>query len=242
MLMCQIVLAQNNTMFFLQLSGNPLSHRAMECIREGLGDRCLAICLAGCFFITNMFASLKYLIEGLSRSPNCTGLVLGGNFITAEHKYYLVLLMKYLRMLNLRNNDLRGAMPLLCAALSHSSVEHLDVSNCCLRDEDLDHLAKVFYNNTKIKTLLIGNNCFSSDTFTIFLSVLCNSSSSVHCLEYRKPLTETQIRILDEINFKRKKYGQKSMYVGILGEADEYNKEWIKNFFLPPNSEKRSNT
>ena len=231
MLMCQIVLAQGNIMCSLQLGAKPLSHRALECIREGLGDRCLVIWLTGCFppLIVNLFASLKYLIEGLSRSPNCTGIVLERSFITVEHKYYLVLLMKYLKTLSLRDNDLRGAMPLLSAALSHSSVEIFDVSNCCLRDEDLDHLAKVFGNNTKMKWLGISDNCFSSDIFTNFLSVLYNSSSSIDILEYRKPLTETQKRILDEINIEREKNRQEHMYVGIPDDAEEYIKEWRKN-------------
>ena len=243
MLMCQMIWGQNNTMFNIELNFNPLSHRALECIREGLGDRCLHIQLTGCFhpLISNMFTSLKYLIEGISRSPNCIGIVLGSNYITAEHKYYLVLLIKCLKELLLCNNDLRGAMPLLCAALSHSSVEHLDVSNCCLGDEDLDHLAKVFYNNTRIKCLCISDNCFSSDTFTNFLSVFRNSSSLVF-LHYRKQLTETQRRILDEINDKRTKYRQQCMYVGSLDYVDKYTEEWMKNVFLPPNGQKGSNT
>lgn len=234
---------RNNTTLNLTFNTNPISHRALECIRGGLGKRKLRIHFTSCWNPqmtrhSNLFTALKYLIEGLSRSSACIGISLGDDRITAKHKYYLVLLIlcsKSLKSLTLAQNDLRGAMLLLGTAVNHSSLDFLEVSECCLGNQDLIHLGETLKNNTKVKFLHIRENYFSSDIFTKFLTVLCDSNSLVCNLEYHRPLTEAQRRILAEINYKRWISQQPPIVVKQRNDIVQCSYEWMKNMMsLPP--------
>jgi len=81
-------------------------------------------------------------------------------------------------------------MLLLGTAINHSNMDYLDVSECRLANQDLIHLGKALKSNTKVRFLHIRENYFSSDTFTKFLTVLCDSNTPV-CNLQTQQLSDT---------------------------------------------------
>ena len=87
--------------------------------------------------------ALKYLIEGVAKSPAFIGLQLVNCSITSEHKYYLLLLMTVSRSLEsfiLSNSNISGAISVLSAGLINSEILQLILQSCSL-NKDLSELA-----------------------------------------------------------------------------------------------------
>jgi len=113
---------QHNPCILICVPSNPIIHKGFEFLREGLGNRKLSLLVNGCLESilhpnthVNIFKALAILIECLSRSQSNNGLGILHNEITAEHKFYLLLLIlcsKSLESLRLNFNNLRGCMPL----------------------------------------------------------------------------------------------------------------------------------
>ena len=203
---------QYNPCITIILDENPITHKGFEFLREGLGSRRLTLSVGGCLHSrchphthVNIFKALANLIECVSRtfSPEF-GLVISSNEITAEHKFYLLLLILYsksLKSLHLNVNNLRGCMPLLAPALNHSNLRRLGLAGCYLDDNDVICLGKAFQKNLTLRFLNILENKISPHAFSEFLLAIQNSAIS-H-LYYDGHITVAHIVMLNAINNNR---------------------------------------
>ena len=214
----------------LSITTNPITHRALECMRYGLG------CITEFNFGTpllpgfNVFLALKYLAEGISRSSHFILLSMY-YIITIKHMYHLLLLMissKSLRRLFLANNDLRGAIPILSVGLKYNkNIESLSLYNCSLKDKDLHELGNALYHcNTTLKILIIDRNNFTSEAFTAFLKAIRDSKSDLRTLHYDGELNMAQQEVVDEIQLWRKANRMPRLKMGPL--AATFFKEMLK--------------
>ena len=92
----------------------------------------------------NVYLALKYLIEGVAKSPGSRCLQLANWSITSEHKYYLLLLMTVRRSLtstHLSHSNISGTISVLSVGLINSEIFELTLHNCSLNDTDLSELA-----------------------------------------------------------------------------------------------------
>ena len=197
----------------LYIAHNHITHRALECIRGGLGN-IKSIAIGGSSQPGfNPFLALKYLTEGLNRSPCFKNLSLFSNF-TSDHKYHLLVLImscKSLQMLQFFSCNLSGAIPVLAAGLKYRRISKLFMDNCSLNDEDLCELGEVLHHccNT-LFVLEITSNTFSSEALTQFLKAIRNSRCQLHSLycDQLQTLNATQQSIVDDIQDQRSKTRQ----------------------------------
>ena len=181
-----------NPEIILTLNSNPLTHNGIKSIKEGLGNRRFKLHISGCMHrsihgtdrcLVNIRKALKYLTECLYRSPGCSGVSLGCNDITTEHKYYLLLLMRFKNSMNdcinLNGSNLRGAMSLLGPALNYSNIVVLLVSYCNLDDEDIKNLGKALRSNQSMKQLAINGNNVSKQAIEIFFNDIQDSAITI---------------------------------------------------------------
>ena len=205
----------------LFMTENLITHRALECIRGGLGNiKDLAI--GGSSHPGfNPFLALKYLAEGLNRSPCFEHLSLVSNF-TSEHKYHLLVLImscKSLQMLQFSSCNLSGAIPVLSVALKYRRIVNLTMWNCSLNDEDLCELGKMLYHcRDTLHLILIHDffkNPFSSEALTQFLEAIRDSRCLLHslyCNQYHT-LNTTQQNIVDDIQYWRTTHQMKQLSI-----------------------------
>ena len=203
---------QYNPYIWIHLDDNPITHKGFEFLRAGLGSRRLALGVNGCLSSSshphthvNIFKALANLIECVSRtfSPDF-GLLISNNEITAEHKFYLLLLIlcgKSLEILQLGWNNLRGCMPLLAPALNYSNLRILDLSYCYLDDNDVICLGRAFQKNLTLTSLYIHGNKISAHAFSEFLLAIQNSAISD--LFYNGHITEAHTVMLSAISNNR---------------------------------------
>ena len=193
--------------YCLNIVHNPITHRALECIRGGLGG-IKHILIGGSHHPGfNPFLALKYLAEGLNRSPHIKRLTLFSSF-TSEHKYHLlvsIMSCKSLQVLTLLSCNLSGAIPVLAAALKKRIVA-LFMIDCSFSDDDLCELGKVLYHcRYSLFVLDITDNTFSSKALTEFLEAIRNSRcllSNLKC-DQLQTLNATQQSIVDDIQYWR---------------------------------------
>ena len=204
----------------LDIANNPITHRALECMRYGLGR------IVGFHFNTpllpdftiNVFLALKYLAEGVSRSQCFIFLTVGGS-ITTKHMYHLLLLMissKSLQVLFLLHNDLRGAIPILSAGLKYNkNIKSLSLMDSSLQDRDLHELGNALYHcNMTLQALSISRNNFTSEAVTAFLKAIRDSKSELLILECDGELNTAQQEVVDEIQLWRKANGKPPLKIG----------------------------
>ena len=190
----------------LAISNNPITHRALECMRYGLGS--ISRLGFGGHPGFNVFLALKYLAEGASRSQRLVFLAFRNIVSTVRHVYHLLLLIissKSLRTLLLPYNDFRGAIPILSAGLKN--LVSLGLRNCSLEDRDLHELGKALSDcNTMLLRLGIEMNNFTTDALTAFLKAIRDSKSEL-CLQIldcdRKLRNTAQQEVVCEINLRR---------------------------------------
>ena len=210
MLIHQIILSRTNSEIVLTLNSNPLSHNGMKVIRKGLGCRKLQLHIGSCWnqhnIHVNVQKALKYIIEGISRSPKCYMLSLGENTITTEHKYYLYILIRFLKTMEcliLKGNNLNGTMTLLGHALNHSKIRALTLSNCNLDDEDIINLSKALRQNRTLLYLGIYGNRVSSHIFVNFVRTI--QHSAITTLDYDGHIIDNEQfkELVTDINRRR---------------------------------------
>ena len=204
---------QYNPRIRIYLAGNPLTHNAFKCLREGLGNRRIHLNLTDCLSSKvhqkthvniHIVKSLKYLIEGFVRSSGCMQLAIGANEITPEHKFHLLLLMKFsksLESLELSGNYLRGTMPLLAPALNNCNLKELFLLRCYLDDNDVIYLGRALQSNCTLYKLCIFDNYVSPHTFSEFL--LAVQYSALTILYYNGPISVAHMVMLIAINDNR---------------------------------------
>ena len=201
-----------NPYIFIVLDANPITHKGFEFLREGLGSRRLTLSVNNCLRSSshphthvNIFKALANLIECVSRTfSHEFGLLISSNEITAEHKFYLLLLIlcsKSLKSLHLNGNNLRGCMPLLAPALNHSNLRELALAHCYLDDNDVICLGKAFQKNLTLRLLYIFDNKISPHAFSEFLFAIQNSAISI--LSYNGHITVAHRVMLNAINNNR---------------------------------------
>ena len=158
----------------------------------------------------NVYLALKYLIEGVAKSPGFRCLQLTNCSITSEHKYYLLLLMTVSRSFTrfrLSHSNISGAIPVLFAGLINSEILELSLQSCSLNDKDLSKLGvAVTHPDCKLTVLALSKNNFSPIEFTKFLRTLFNSQLRV--VVYDKKLNTAQENILYAINQPRNIVGK----------------------------------
>ena len=203
----------------LSITTNPITHRALKCMRYGLGH--ITSLNFGTLLLPgfNVFLALKYLTEGINRSPHFTFLSMH-NIITIKHIYHLLLLMissKSLRRLFLANNDLRGAIPILSVGLKYNKIiDCLSFYDCSLEDKDLHELGNALYHGNTLKIIIIEMNNFTSEAFTAFLKAIRDSKSELRTLRYEVELNTAQQEVVDEIQLWRKVNGKPHLKIGPL--------------------------
>ena len=227
MLMHQIIsnkASEYNPRIIFDFTANPLTHNGIKFIKEGLGDRNVQLCIDHCMSrdihgietYVNVRKVLKYMTECLYRSPGCSGVTLGLNEITTEHKYYLLLLMrysKYVKVISLTINNLRGTMSLLGPALNYSNIVTWSLSYCNLDDEDIIYLGKALRSNQKLQQLTIGDNNVSKHTIFIFIENIQHSAITIlHCDRDVIDTTEFHLLLLD-VNTKRMESNREPLVV-----------------------------
>ena len=189
----------------------------------------------------NVRKLLKYMTECLIRSPGCVGVGLAGNKITTEHKYYLLLLIrysKYVTFIGLMGNNLRGTMSLLGPALNYSNIDTLLLSHCNLDDEDIIYLGKALRSNQKLQQLAIGDNNVSKYTIFKFIENIQHSAITLlHCDRDVIDTTEFHLLLLD-VNTKRMESNREPLVVRpSLSKTDEIVqcRQWYETMAsLPP--------
>ena len=252
MLMHQIIsnkASEYNPAIHFDFTANPLTHNGIEFIKGGLGDRSVQLDIDFCMsrfmhgIVTchvNGRKLLKYMTECLIRSPGCVGVGLAGNDITTEHKYYLLLLIricKYINiMISLRGNNLRGTMSLLGPALNYSNTVGLSLSRCNLDDGDIVYLGKALRSNQKMRRLAIEGNNVSKHTIFKFIENIGHSAITILlCDRSVIDTTEFHLLLLD-INRKRMGSNREPLVVRpSLSETDNQYHQWYQTMSsLPP--------
>ena len=196
-----------------------ITHRALECIRGGLGGIKWLSIGGSCHPSFNPFLALKYLTEGLSRSLYLRNLQLVSNFTTEQKYHLLVLIMscKSLHNLSFSSCNLSGAIPVLAAALKYRGIDSLRFDHCSLNNEDLYELREIlYYCRDTLSFLDITGNLFSSEALTDFLKAVRDSRcllDFLYCEEY-KILNATQQSIVDGIQLWRTTHQKPKLYVG----------------------------
>ena len=190
----------------------------------------------------NVRKLLKYMTECLNRSPGCVGVALAVNDITTDHKYYLLLLIRFCKymnvMINLMGNNLRGTMSLLGPALNYSNTVALFLSRCNLDDGDIIYLGKALRSNQKLQELAIGDNNVSKHTILKFIENIGHSAITLlHC--DRSVIDTTELRdLLLAINTKRMGSNREPLVVRpSLSKTDKIVKyrQWYQTMSsLPP--------
>ena len=202
---------------FLNSISNSITHRALECIRYGFG-RITGFQFGGFLHPDfNVFLALKYLAEGVSKSPHLFVLSVD-RIITAKHKYHLLLLMtlrKSIRILLLSGN-LRGAIPILSVGLKYNKhLAFLNLMYCSLKDKDLYELGNALYHcNTTLQVLDITRNNFTSEALTTFLKAIRDSKSELEILRCDGKLNTAQQEVVDEIQLWRKMNRKPPLEIG----------------------------
>ena len=188
--------------------------RELKYIRKGFG-KIATFCMSYSCSRFDAHLALKYLIEGVAKSPAFTDLQLINCSITSEHKYYLMLLMtvsRSLKMLSLSNSNISGTISVLSAGLINSEILQLILRSCALNDKDLSELAvAISHPDCKLTYLSIRGNNFSPNKFSAFLNILF--SSRLEILIYDKKLNIAQENILCSINQHRIAIGKPPLEV-----------------------------
>ena len=251
MLMHQIIsnkTSECNPRIGLEFSINPLTHNGVKFIKEGLGDRNVELHIGHCMnrvmhgietCHVNVRKVLKYMTECLYRSTGSSSVTLGLNEITTEHKYYLLLLMrfcKYVQLLNLSGNNLRGTMSLLGPALNYSNIVALYLSDCNLDDEDIIYLGKALRYNQKVHGLVIGANNFSKHAiFKFFKNIQHSAITIVDCPDRSVIDTTEFCVILSDINRKRKESNKEPLVIQPSTDESVQYRQWHQTMSsLPP--------
>ena len=232
MLMHQIIsnkTSKYNPEIIFDFNANPLTHNGMKFIKEGLGDRNVQLHMSrakhgvetmSCYLYVRKV--LKYMTECLYRSPGSKGVGLGWNDITTEHKYYLFLLMRFsknVEVINLEGNNLRGTMSLLGPALNYSNTNLLYLSCCNLDDEDINYLGKALRSNQKIHKLAIEGNNASKHAIIKFVTDIQHSAITIVDCD-TIDTTEFHRRLL-AINRMRVASNREPLVVGSPYDTDE---------------------
>ena len=228
MLMHQIIsnkTSKYNPTICLDFTTNPLTHNGIEFIKGGLGDRSVHLDISFCMnrvmhgmetCHVNVRKVLKYMTECLIRSPGSVSVGLARNEITTEHKYYLLLLIrysKYVILIGLMGNNLRGTMSLLGPALNYSNIVTLLLSHCNLDDEDIIYLGKALRYNQKLQKLAIDGNNVSKHTIFKFIENIQHSAITIlHCDRDVIDTTEFHLLLLD-VNTKRMESNREPLVV-----------------------------
>ena len=188
--------------------------RELKSIRNGFG-KIVSFNMINCCSKFDVYFAMKYLIEGVAKSPGFRCFQLANCSITSEHKYYLLLLMTVSRSLtafSLSHSNISGTIPVLSTGLINSKIFRLALCNCSLNDKDLSKLGvAVCHPDCKLTFLVISGNNFSSIEFTTFLRTLFNSQ--LQTVVYDKKLNTAQENILCTINQQRKIVGKPPLEV-----------------------------
>ena len=196
----------------ISFGGNSLTCNSMNLIGRYLCPLLPGILLLdSCWHpaVTDIRKALKYLLEGLSRS-SCFQLGLENCSLTAEHVYYLVLLMtccSSIEILVLSQNNIGSCMPLIAAALKqNSTLTTLIMDNCGIGDEELLPLGEALC--TFSSGLRVAYNPFTSSGLTRFLRKVLSCNLELALLDLDSSLisglTEAQNLLIDRINRKRR--------------------------------------
>ena len=229
MLMHQIIsnkASEYNPTIHFYFTGNPLTHNGIKFIKGGLGDRYVQLDIGFCMnrvvhgieaCHVNLRKLLIYMTECLNRSPGSVSVGLAGNDITTEHKYYLLLLIRFCKYINttiaLMGNDLRGTMSLLGPALNYSNIMALFLSHCNLDDGDIIYLGKALCSNQKMQQLAIEGNNVSKHTIFKFIENIGHSAITIlECDRSVIDTTELQLLLL-AINTKRMESNREPLVV-----------------------------
>ena len=190
--------------------------RELMSIRMGFG-KIIFFSMINCCSKFDAYLALKYLIDGVAKSPGFLCLQLANCSITSEHKYYLLLLMTVSRSLttfHLSYSNISGSISVLSAGFINSEICDLTLQNCSLNDTDLSELTvAVSHPDCKLTVLAISGNNFSPIEFTTFLSTLL--SSQLQTVVYDKKLNTEQDNILYTINQQRKIEGKPPLEVSL---------------------------
>ena len=193
----------------IQLIVSSILARELKSIRKGFG-KIVSLSMQRCCSRFDVYLALKYLIEGVAKSPSFRCLQLTDCSITSEHKYYLLLLMTVSRSLTtfrLSHSNISGTISVLSAGLINSEIFKLTLYKCSLNDTDLSELAvAVSHPDCKLINLDLSKNIFSPIEFTTFLSTLFDSQ--LQTVVYDKKLNTAQEYILYTINQQRKIVGK----------------------------------
>ena len=213
-----------NPTIWLDFTTNPLTHNGIEFIKGGLGDRTVLLDISLCMnrvvhgietCHVNVRKLLKYMTECLIRSPGSVGVGLSENEITTEHKYYLLLLIRYsnVTFITLMGNNLRGTMSLLGPVLNYSNIGVLYLSSCNLDDEDILYLGEALRYNQKLQKLAIDGNNVSKHTIFKFIENIQHSAITIlHCDRDVIETTEFHLLLLD-VNTKRMESNREPLVV-----------------------------
>ena len=104
--------------------------------------------------------------------------------------------------LELAESNLRGSMPLLAPALSHSNLSTILLGNCCLDDNDIICLGRALRRNFKVTILQISGKNTSPHAFSELL--LAVQYSAISTVIYDRQITVAHKIMLDEINNNRR--------------------------------------
>ena len=184
-----------------------LTDNAVRCIGNTLSQTSVLgrLELGGCFGPnTNIRECLKYIIEGISRSPFLEYLLLNSCHLGPEHGYHLALMIAVsnLQRLSLSSNNIGSISHLIVKAVLHSTVYVLFLTECCISDRELHSIGVALQGNKSLIFLYIGKNLFSSLSLTKFLQLLIYNSG-LHYLGLNHSLTNEQKDIVTEINHAR---------------------------------------
>ena len=252
MLMHQIVpnkTSKYNPEIYLDFTGNPLTHNGIEFIKGGLGDRNIQLDICLCMnrvvhgietCHVNVRKLLKYMTECFIRSPGCVNVALARNDITTEHKYYLLLLIRFCKYINttiiLMGNNLRGTMSLLGPAFNYSNIVILLLSHCNLDDGDIVYLGKALRSNQKMQQLTIDGNNVSKHTIFKFIENIGHSAITMLECDISVIDTTKFHHLLLDINRKRMESNREPLLVRSPSETEKLqNLQWYQTMLsLPP--------
>ena len=227
---------------------NLLTSNAMKLIGEVLIPLVSHLSLSGCWHpaVIDIRRAFKYLLEGLSRS-SCSILGLDRCCLTTEHVYHLVLLISCyssIEGLDLSYNNIGSSiyMSLIAAALKHNStLTVLTLDDCNVGDKELLLIGEALQ-TSKLATLCICSNPFSTSALTQFLQMMYDSE--LQELEIHRSLTKAQIGLIQQIISSRLLKNKATFVVSDVQDVFfEGVREMNECFFsLPPRIQSRLRT
>ena len=198
----------------LVLNSNDCSHLGVKYISETMSH---APILWGLGFVGwtrhgfDATSSLKYLTEGMCRRSARLMHISLLQCVNYEHTYNLILLISFgnLQELDLSNNDIgkSSVMSLLAQSLRYNrTLSSLEMDDCNISDDGLQHLGNVLQDHKTIIHLSIANNLFSAEALTSFLRKLCTPHSRLEKLRLESQWCKPEHKlIIKELNTFRQR-------------------------------------